>query len=464
MPDRELARGDPGSWVAVATARRRPVRALASWRPLLVLVGLTAVLIVGLVIVAGMLEARRTAETEAVDNAMRTTGVLVRAAVAPVITDALLTKDSENSAAAYTRLDTVVRGQVLTDSVVRVKLWTRDGRVVYSDEPRLVNDTYPLDANEIEALRAATSVGSISTLEEPENRFERAAGKLIEVYYPVWTPSGQELLFETYLKYDQVIPRTDEAMRGFASIAIGALLLMLMVQMPVSWAMIARLRRGERQRHHLLSTALTVSSEERRRIAGTLHDGVVQDLAAASFIAASSAEAARGAQQERIADRLDVVADTLRTSIRALRSLLVDIYPPSLREAGLGAALGDLAATLSGSGVPIAITVEPDLTMSHECEALMYGVAQECLRNAARHARATRIWVEVVRVGEDIRLDVSDDGIGFDPRSVLEQPADDHFGLRVMRDLAIDYGALLAVESRPGAGTRWRLEVPADAH
>jgi signal transduction histidine kinase len=449
-------------WVAVATSRRRRVRALVSWRPLLIMVGLTAVLVVGLVTVAGTLEARRSAETEAVDNAMRTTGVLVRAAVAPAITDTLLIPDSEGAAAAYARLDAVVRGQVLTDSLVRVKLWTRDGRVIYSDEPRLVNDVYPLDPNEIEALRAATSVGSISTLEEPENRFERAAGKLIEVYYPVWTPSGQELLFETYVKYDQVIPRADEAMRSFATIAIGALLLMLMVQMPVSWAMIARLRRGEAQRHHLLSTVLTASAEERRRIAGTLHDGVVQDLAAASFIAASSADQARGALQDRLAERLDVVADTLRTSIRALRSLLVDIYPPSLREAGLAAALGDLAATLSGSGVPIAITIEPDLTVSHECEALLYGVAQECLRNAARHARATRISVDVARVGADIRLDVTDDGIGFDAQSVLDQPAEGHFGLRVIRDLAVDYGAVLSVDSRPGAGTTWRLEVPAD--
>ena len=379
------------TWVAVATPRRRTPRPPASWRPVLIQVAITSILIIGLVAIAGIVEARQTAEREAVENALQTTSVLVRAAVQPAITDALLVEDPS----AFTRLDEVVRGQVLTETVIRVKLWTRDGRVVYSDEPRLINDVFPLDANEVEALRAATSIGSITDLQEPENRFERPAGKLVEVYYPVWTPSGQELLFETYLKYDQVNTRSGQTLRSFTSIAIGALLLMLMVQMPVSWAMIVRLRRGQQQRHHLLASALTASAEERRRIAGTLHDGVVQDLAAMSFMVAGSADHARGLGQDRLGERLDVVANTLRTNIRALRSLLVDIYPPSLREAGLPAALGDLASTLSASGVNITVRIAPNLTLSHGCEALIYGVAQECLRNAGRHARAENITVEV---------------------------------------------------------------------
>ena len=222
---------------------------------------------------------------------MQTTGVLVRAAVQPAITDALLVDEP----AAFTRLDEVVRGQVLTETVIRVKLWTRDGRVVYSDEPRLVNDVFPLDANEVEALRAATGIGAITDLQEPENRFERPAGKLRRGLLPGVDAVGQELLFETYVKYDQVNTRSVQTLRSFTSIAIGALLLDADgADAAVSWAMIVRLRRGQQQRHHLLASALTASAEERRRIAGTLHDGVVQDLAAMSFMVAGSADHARG--------------------------------------------------------------------------------------------------------------------------------------------------------------------------
>jgi signal transduction histidine kinase len=450
-------------WVAVPFARHRRTKPRVSWRPVLIQVALTAVLVIGLVAVAGTVEARRTAEQEAVENATQTTGVLVHAAVQPAITDELLQPGADAAARARARLDGIVRSQVLTDTVVRVKLWTRDGRVVYSDEPRLVNEVYPLDANEIEAMRAATSVASVSDLSEPENRYERNAGQLIEVYYPVFTASGVETLFETYLKYDQVIARSEQMLRTFASIAIGALLLILMVQMPISWTMIGRLRRGQQQRHRLLAKALTAGAEERRRIAGALHDGVVQDLAAVSFVVAGSADQARGIGQNRLGDQLDVVSDTLRSNIRALRSLLVDIYPPSLRSAGLPAALSDLAATLSVPGISITITTEPHLVLGHQVEALLYGVAQECLRNAVRHAQPTTVAVEIARVGGNtVRLEVTDDGVGFDAPAIVNGPPDGHFGLRVICDMAADLGAMLAVDSRPGVGTRWRLEAHTD--
>jgi signal transduction histidine kinase len=448
-------------WVAVPATRRRPAQPNVSWRPVLVQVALTAALVIGLVAVAGTVEARRTAEQEAIENATETTGVIVHAAVQPAITDDLLGPPAQ-SAKARARLDTIVRKQVLSETLVRVKLWTRDGRIVYSDEPRLVNEVYALDASEVEAMRAATSFADVTNLSAPENRYEHDAGKLIEVYYPVFTSSGAEVLFETYLKYDEVVTRSEQMLSTYASIAIGALLLILMVQMPVSWTMIVRLRRGQQQRHQLLAKSLTAGAEERRRIAGALHDGVVQDLAAVSFVVAGSADQARGVGQGPLGRQLDVVADTLRSNIRALRSLLVDIYPPSLRSAGLPAALSDLAATLATPGVRITISTEPNLAVGQQIEALLYGVAQECLRNAVRHAQASAVAVEIVRIRDTVRLEVSDDGVGFHVPSVVNGPADGHFGLRVICDMAADMGAMLAVDSRPGGGTRWLLEVHVD--
>jgi len=272
----------------------------------------------------------------------------------------------------------------------------------------------------------------------------------------------EHLLFETYLRYDHVITRSQQTMGTLTSIAIGAFLLILSVQMPLSWLMIGRLRRGERQRHELLAKALGASAEERRRIAGTLHDAVVQDLAAVSFMVAGSASQAREAGDGQLGQELEVASETLRSNIRKLRTLLVDIYPPNLRSAGLANALTDLVATLPASGATVSVVTEPDLQLSHEAEALVYGVAQECLRNAARHARASTIDAEISRAGRAVRLEVSDDGVGFDPGLVLARPADGHLGVRLIRDLAADYGASLAVRSRPGAGTRWRMEVPLD--
>ena len=100
--------------------------------------------------------------------------------------------------AALERLDRLVQERVLSERVVRVKLWTRDGRIVYSDEPRLIGAMYPRGDDEIEALRSGETHAELSDLTRPENRFERGEGKLYEVYTRVRTPNGTPLLFETY--------------------------------------------------------------------------------------------------------------------------------------------------------------------------------------------------------------------------------------------------------------------------
>jgi signal transduction histidine kinase len=92
-------------------------------------------------------------------------------------------------------------------------------------------------------------------------------------------------------------------------------------------------------------------------------------------------------------------------------------------------------------------------------QQLVYRVAQETVRNAVAHARASEVRVRLAREAGTLVLEVDDDGTGFDVRQTLEHPADGHFGLRLLADLATAAGAELAVTSAPGDGTRWRLTV-----
>ena len=179
---------------------------------------------------------------------------------------------------------------------------------------------------------------------------------------------------------------------------------------------------------------------------------------ASSFVAAGAAARARVAGDDRTRQELDLLAVSVRRNIRALRSLLVDIYPPTLSDAGLVAALADLAASATGRGLVVRVTSvdETELRLSDAEERLVYRVAQECLRNAAAHAVGATVDVTLTRVEGAVVLDVLDDGPGFDT-SVLDSPEAGHFGLRVLSDLATDAGASLEVASGPGAGTHWRL-------
>jgi two-component system NarL family sensor kinase len=421
-----------------------------------VIAGIVVVLIG--VAVAGAFASRRVAEREAVTDAANTTDLIARQVVQPAVTNGLIS----GNPAALAALDRVVRRQVLSSSVVRVKLWTAAGRIVYSDEPRLIGQTFPLGSQDRAALARPAAHAEVSDLQRPENRYERGRGKLLEVYRPVWTPSGQPLLFETYSPYSQVTQRTGELWRGFAGITISSLLILVALLLPILWRLLSRVARAQTQREMLLQRAVDASEEERRRIAGTLHDGPVQELAATSFTVAGAAERAATSGQPELADMLATAAGAVRASIRGLRSLLVDIYPPSLTTAGLVPVLTDLTEVLAARNIATHLELAEDAAarLSPAQQQMVFRIARECLRNAARHASARNVEVRLFRRGHSTVLEIDDDGTGFDPAPVLGNPEDGHFGLRILTDVAANAGADLLLATAPGAGCRWRLEVP----
>ena len=300
----------------------------------------------------------------------------------------------------------------------------------------------------------------VSDLTAPENRLERGRGKLLEVYRPIWTPAGKPLLFETYAPYDEVTKRTGMLWQGFAGVTLTSLLLLVVLLLPILWRLLNRLKRSQAQRETLLERAVEASSEERRRIAGALHDGVVQDLAATSFVVAGTAERAMSLGQPALADELRSAAGTVRTSIGGLRSLLLDIYPPSLATAGLDAALTDLVSTLRSRGTAVMLEIAPRTGLDAAGERLVFRVAQECLNNIAKHAAATNVEVRLERQERHAVMEINDNGVGFDAADLLAHPIEGHFGLRVLGDVVADAGGELLLASAPGAGTHWQLRIP----
>ncbi|MDH2416864.1 sensor histidine kinase [Nocardioides sp. CER19] len=443
-------------WLAVSRPRDPsdhgdggPVRVL-----LPVVVAALAVLV--LVSVVGSYAARHLAEREAVNDAANTTDLLARAVAQPALTDGILTGDP----AAAAKLSAALHDYMPASSVIRVKLWSRDGEVVWSDEPRLIGAVFPLGGEEREVLQHPATRADVSDLDEPENRYERGNGRLLEVYRPVRTPDGTPLLFETYSRYDTVTARSGQLWRGFAGVTISSLLFFAVLLTPLLWRLLGRLRRAQRQREALLEKAVDASQEERRRIAGTLHDGPVQELAATSYAVSGAAARLAATGDTATATELDHAAGTLRSSIGSLRSLLVDLHPPGLETAGLRSALGDLAAGLRPRGIHVDVDVDDELALTTEQERLVYRVARECLHNVRRHAAATRVALSLRQTAEGVVLEVADDGVGFDPAQVLADPPHGHLGLRVLADVASDAGADLAVASAPGLGCVWRLRLP----
>jgi two-component system, NarL family, sensor kinase len=202
----------------------------------------------------------------------------------------------------------------------------------------------------------------------------------------------------------------------------------------------------------LLQRAIESSELERRRIARDLHDGAVQDLAGVSYSLTAAAKEVESAEASAL---LREAAGGTRRTIRELRSLLVDIYPPDLHRTGLGPALHDLVAPLGPRGIEAELDVPDALELRPELETLFYRSAQEALRNVARHSGASRVVVAVETNGDVARLIVDDDGHGFDGR--VEEG---HLGLRLLGDLAHEAGGALKLASSRNGGTRVCVEAP----
>jgi signal transduction histidine kinase len=362
---------------------------------------------------------------------------------------------------AIDRINTVVHERILSERVVRVKVWTPDGRIVYSDEPRLIGQNFDLGAGERAALRTGRIAADLSNLDEPENRYERPYGKLLEVYVPAHTIGGQKVLFEAYLRYSAIAQSGRHILSSFVPVMVGGLLLLFLVQVPLAWSMARGLRQGQEERERLLQRAIDASDAERRRIARDLHDGVVQSLAGVSYSLAAAADRLDGEP-----DRADVgaalrqAASDTRRSMRDLRSLIVEIAPPNLHEEGLDNAVGELVAPLAAEGMETTVDIDDAAAPSTEAQALFFRVAQEAVRNVATHARATRLSVSLARDNGRARLVVADNGLGFSPDRLEQRREEGHLGLTLLTGLVAEAGGRLVVDSTPGQGTRLEAEVP----
>jgi two-component system NarL family sensor kinase len=425
--------------MALVTVRREVARSVA-------LTGCA----LALAAVGGLWAARAAATSEAIHQAEQATVLLARAVIEPAIDDDLVDGDEE----AIERLDEVVLGQVLGEQVLAVRVWDADGTVLYTDDLAGIGETFPLGEAESAVLATGQPAAELSELTKEENAGQADFDELLEVYVAVEDPDGRPLLFETYQSTDRMDASTQRILRAFTPVAVGALLFLGLAGALVSWRLARRLERAQGEREQLLEQALHASEHERRTIAADLHDGVVQDLVGLTYVldALATDESDAGRSSE-----LSAAAATTRGSVRSLRSLLVEIYPPNLEQVGLSGAIDDLAASVRAAGTDVDVDIGADVALTRAGTAGVYRAVRESLSNVRRHARARRATV-ALRPGPDgsAVLTVSDDGVGFDPAAV---PAD-HVGLRILADLAGSLDGSLTVDSTPGMGTTLTMVVP----
>lgn len=411
------------------------------------------------IVVGGFFALRQVAIDEAERDTRERILAEARLVEAAGLQDGILRRDPE----AVQRLDDLVLGQIVTGSLVRVKLWSKDGTVLYSDEPALIGERFELGEDELELFASGGAAAELSDLARPENRYERPQGKLLEAHTAIRTPNGTQVLFEIYQRFESINAGAERLLRALAPPLLGGVAVLLLLQLPLAWSMARRLQSAHRQRERLLASAVEASALERRRIAADLHDGVVQDLAGVAFGLAPLAEDADRRGLDAEAGALRDATATLRQGVRDLRTLLVDIHPPNLESAGLEVALSDLLSPLAAAGVATELHVdEAAAAPGGESDELVYRVAREAVRNAQAHGDPESVRVEVTRPEPGTtRLVVADDGPGFAAADRERSAAGGHVGLTLLEDLVAQAHGTLTIYSAPGEGTTVELEVTA---
>ncbi|EST37771.1 diguanylate cyclase [Streptomycetaceae bacterium MP113-05] len=205
------------------------------------------------------------------------------------------------------------------------------------------------------------------------------------------------------------------------------------------------------------SRELTIVGE-RSRIAHELHDAVSQKLFSLR-LTAQAAAALVDRDPARARDEMHEVARLAAEAADELRAAVVELRPAALDDDGLVATLRTQVQVLDRAHTArVTFAVSGVRALPAAQEEAVLRVAQEALHNALRHACARSVRVTLERRGPGAVLRVSDDGSGFEPKSVRR--AGRHLGLVSMRDRAGGAGGRLTVVSAPGEGTVIELEVP----
>ncbi len=224
------------------------------------------------------------------------------------------------------------------------------------------------------------SHAELSNLSKDENADQSDFDQLLEVYVAIEDPEGTRLLFETYQSTAGIDASTQRILRAFAPVVLGGLLLFGAIQALLNWRLARRLQRSQDERERLLAQSLAASDHERRTIAADLHDGVVQDLVGITY--SLDALAAEDAPHSR---ELSAASMSTRRSVRSLRSLLVEIYPPNLSQVGLAGAVADLVAA-APTDVDIDTRIDSAIDLSERTQEAVYRAIREALSNIRRHA------------------------------------------------------------------------------
>jgi signal transduction histidine kinase len=198
------------------------------------------------------------------------------------------------------------------------------------------------------------------------------------------------------------------------------------------------------------------AERERSRLARELHDSVTQTVFSMN-LTVQSARLLLEREPDRAAGQLERLEELAASAMGEIQALVSQLRPQSLAKEGLPTALRRLAAERQArDGLQVTLDVDGERALPEAVAAALYRIAQEALANVVKHSGTHEATVHLDLADGASFLEVEDGGLGFDPQVALGQRG--HLGLAGMDERAREIGWSLSIESRPGCGTRIRVE------
>jgi signal transduction histidine kinase len=426
----------------------------------------------------------REIEQGVVQRTAATTALYVNSFLAPQFQDLQL--PNAISSTEVERLDRLLRDTVIGRQIVLFKLWGRNGLVLYSTNKDQIAKHFPIE----DSLKLAWNgqvISSISTLDKAENVADRAIrDRLLETYSPMRQNNQVIAVAEFYAVIDDLELEIRAAKTrswlvvGGLTLVTYFLLISLMRQASNTiWGQRSKLSQQVLHLNTLLeqnqllrdrarrATVRTTTLNERflKRVSSELHDGPAQDLSFA--LLKTDGVASRLANSKMPSELLDpnladlsLIESALAKSIKEMRAIASDLRLPDLDRLSLSETVARVIRDhnrRTQSKVQIKLENLPEQVVL-PVKITVFRLIQEALNNAFRHGCKDSQRVELTRMQQILKLEVSDNGPGFTWNENLVDSG--HLGLQGMRERVESLGGQFQVVSSPGRGTKVIALVP----